>query len=147
MTAQNRLAQGDGEHFVLGSLPSVFWKQLGYLLQEFNPGIMVLGIHRYLHFSYPIPSKGISQDPASEMSLGCSLGQRDRTNPLWCDISDTATQGGELIISHLFLANRFLSSCHCGGDYSSAAVDYFCRNLVYGFIKEFKAAFNLKLLD
>jgi len=56
MTAQNRLAQEEGEHLVLGCFPNLFWKQLGYLLQEFNPGLMVLGIHRYLDFSYMLPS-------------------------------------------------------------------------------------------
>lgn len=46
MTAENRLAQ-DREPFVLGCFPNLFWKQLGYLPQEFNPEMMVPGIHRY----------------------------------------------------------------------------------------------------
>lgn len=47
MSAENRLAQEHREHFVLGCFPNSLWKQLGYLLQEFNPEIMVPGIPRY----------------------------------------------------------------------------------------------------
>lgn len=40
----------------------------------------------------------------------------------------------------------FLLPITSWGDYSSA-VDYFCQNLVHSFVKEFKSALDLKLLD
>lgn len=93
MTAQTRLAQEDGEHFVLGCFPNLFGKQLGYLLQEFNPGRMVLGIHRYLNFCYILSSKGVSLRPNDRDESGTVLCVMYRRSPLWCDTSDTATRG------------------------------------------------------
>lgn len=92
MTAQNGLAQEEGELFVLSCFPNLFWKQLGYSPKEFNPGIMVLGIHRHLNFSYVLPSKGVSLRPNDGDESGTVLCVMCR-GPLWCDTSDTATQG------------------------------------------------------
>lgn len=109
MTAQNRLAQEGRELFVLGCFPNLFWKQLGYLQQEFSPGIMVLGIHRYLNFSYMLPSEGISLRPNDRGESGTALCVRYRS-PLQCDTSDTATKRCCTALFPLFPHKQKISS-------------------------------------
>lgn len=56
-------------------------------------------------------------------------------------------KGAALAIPNSSSLTDFLPPITSRGDYSSAAVDYFCQNLDQTLVREFKAALSLKVLD
>lgn len=122
MTAENRLAQEDREHFVLGCFPNSLWKQLGYLLQEFNPEIMVPGIPSYQFLLHASLHRNWSKAQWQRWVWDYFLCDAQKSF-FWCDSSDTATQGcctghPQLLLTHRFPPShhfpRWLFLCSCG---------------------------------